>query len=59
LRFPLPQSYAIVGMGNVGRSILATANALRHYSGALEAKAVITSGEPFLENEAVFHYMLA
>jgi len=56
---------AIIGKGalrhypNFGALYIATAHALRHFSGAAEAKTVIVAGEPFLEEEAVFHYMLA
>jgi hypothetical protein len=42
-----------------GALYLATAHALRNCRGAVEAKAMVAAGEPFLENEAVFHYMLA
>jgi hypothetical protein len=42
-----------------GALYLATAHALRHCRGAAEAKVLLVSGEPFLENEAVFHFMLA
>jgi tetratricopeptide (TPR) repeat protein len=56
---------AIIGKGalrlypDFGALYVATAHALRHYSGAAEAKAMIVEGEPLLENEAIFHYMLA
>jgi len=42
-----------------GALYLATAHALRNCKGAAEAKVVLVAGEPFLEDEAVFHYMLA
>jgi predicted Zn-dependent protease len=42
-----------------GALYLATGHALRNCKGPAEARAMIASGEPYLENEAVFHYMLA
>jgi predicted Zn-dependent protease len=56
---------SIIGRGalhhypDFGALYVATAHALRHYSGAAEARAVIVAGESYLEEEAVFHYMLA
>jgi tetratricopeptide (TPR) repeat protein len=56
---------AIIGQGalqhypDFGALYLATAHALRNCQGAAEARAVIAAGEPLLENEAVFYYMLA
>jgi len=56
---------SIVGTGalrhypDFGALYVATAYALRHYSGPAEAKAVLVAGEPFLENEAAFHFLLA
>jgi tetratricopeptide (TPR) repeat protein len=56
---------AIIGKGalryypDFGALYLATAHAVRNCFGAAEAKAVIAAGETFLEEEAVFHYMLA
>lgn len=56
---------AIIGQGalryypDFGALYLATAHALRNCKGAGEARAVVVAGEPFLENEAAFHYMLA
>jgi len=56
---------AIIGRGalrhypDFGALHVATALALRVHSGPTEAKEVLTAGEAFLENEAVFHYLLA
>ena len=41
-----------------GAMYLATAQALQNCRGAAEARAVLAAGEPYLENEAVFHYLL-
>jgi len=56
---------SIIGTGalrhypDFGALYVATAYALRHHSGPAEAKAVIAAGEPYLEEEAIFHFMLA
>jgi len=42
-----------------GALYVATAHALRHCEGAAAAKAVLAAGEQFLEDEAIFHYVLA
>ena len=42
-----------------GALYLATAQALRNCRGVAEARAMVVAGEPYLENEAAFHYMLA
>jgi tetratricopeptide (TPR) repeat protein len=56
---------SIIGTGalrhypDFGALYVATAYALWHHSGPAEAKAVIAAGEPYLEEEAIFHVMLA
>jgi tetratricopeptide (TPR) repeat protein len=56
---------ATIGKGAIrhypdfGAVYLATAHALRNCKGAAQARAVIVAGEPFLQNEATFHFMLA
>jgi len=56
---------SIVGQGalryypDFGALYVATAYALRHHSGPAEAKAVIAAGEPYLEQEAIFDFILA
>ena len=59
------ESAAMIGTGALrhypyfGALYLATADALRHSTGAAEAKAALLNGEAILENEATFHFMLA
>jgi len=56
---------SIIGKGALrhypefGALYVATAHALRNCKGAAEARAMLVAGEPFLESEAVFHYLLA
>jgi len=56
---------SIVGQGalryypDFGALYVATAYALRHHSGPAEAKAVIAASEPYFEEEAAFHFLLA
>jgi len=56
---------SIIGKGTLwyypdfGALYVATAYALRNFSGPADVKTLIAAGEPLLEEEAIFHYMLA
>jgi len=43
----------------IGPLYLAAVHALRHAQGAGPAKALLQEGEPLLEDEGIFHFMLA